>query len=64
MKCEVETFRAIVRPAITLLFTLLVVAMLWTGRAIPELLKITWLAILAEWFGERLLFKLLGLNGK
>ena len=61
---KVEVVRALVRPVVTLIFTLLVVAMFWTGREIPELLKLTWLAILAEWFGERLLFKLLGLNNK
>ena len=56
----IATFRALIRPLVMLLFALLMVAMFWTGRAIPELLKWTWLAIISEWFGERLLFKLLG----
>ncbi len=57
---KVETVRAIVRPVITLEFSLLVVLMLWTGREIPELLKLTWFIVLGEYFGERLLLKLIG----
>ena len=60
----IELVRALVRPVVTVVFTILVVLLFWYGREIPELLKWTWLAILGEWFGERLLFKLLGLNGK
>ena len=61
---NIDSIRALVRPLVTIVFTVLVVLMFWYGREISELLKWTWLAILGEWFGERFLFKLLGFNGK
>ena len=61
---NIDSIRALVRPLVTIIFTVLVVLMFWYGREISELLKWTWLVILGEYFGERLLFKLLGFNGK
>ncbi len=60
---NIESYRAAVRPTITLVFTILVALMFWFGKPIPQLLQYTWLAIIAEYFGERLLFKLLGFTG-
>lgn len=59
-----ELTRSIVRPIVTIIFSITVVVMFCNNRPIPELLQWTWLAIMGEWFGERLLFKLLGFNNE
>ena len=64
MNEKIDFLRAVIRPAVTIEFSILTGLMFWTGREIPELLKYTWLAILAEYFGERLLFKLINNKGK
>lgn len=57
---KLEQLRSIVRPVVTLEFSFLVMAMFWCGKPIPQLLQWTWLIVLCEYFGERLLLKLIG----
>jgi len=59
---KMDDYRAIVRPTITLVFSILIAVMFYQEKAIPDLFRITWLAILAEWFGERFILKLLGIS--
>lgn len=58
-KLTMEHVRAIVRPLLTGIFAVLVALMFYQGKVIPKLLELTWLIILVEWFGERMLLKLL-----
>ncbi len=60
MKDYLDVIRALQRPFVVLATTATVIMMWLTGRDVPQLLQYTWLVIVGELFGERLLLKLLG----